>query len=127
MKKLTVSAAFAGFSAVTFGAFGAHGLHDRLVARDAVSIWTTASTYHLIHALALLIVAVAARLDAPPGSPRWPLIATFWLAGIVLFSGSLYALALGAPRWLGPITPLGGLAFLVGWLMLAFPRKLPQR
>ena len=105
---LLVSAGLLGASGVALGAFGAHGLKARLGA--SLSVWETAVQYHLIHALFCL--ALALRLGAPPG-----LRLSGWLAvaGVILFSGSLYALALGGPRWLGPITPLGGLAFIVAW------------
>lgn len=103
--------AFAGASGVLFGAFGAHALKDVLDAA-ALAIWHTGVEYHLWHALALAL-AVAA------GHGRAQRVAVVALAsGIVLFSGSLYALALGAPRWCGLITPVGGLAFLVGWIAL---------
>jgi uncharacterized membrane protein YgdD (TMEM256/DUF423 family) len=107
---LLVSAGLLGASGVALGAFGAHGLKARLGA--SLSVWETAVQYHLIHALFCLALALALRLGAPPGLrlPGW-----FAVAGVILFSGSLYALALGGPRWLGPITPLGGLAFIVAW------------
>lgn len=101
----------AGASAVLLGAFGAHALRDVLDARGS-ELWHTAVSYHLWHALALV-----AAVFATPGRSRRVALAAFPL-GIVVFSGSLYALALGAPRWLGAITPLGGVAFIVGWLAL---------
>jgi uncharacterized membrane protein YgdD (TMEM256/DUF423 family) len=101
----------AGASGVLLGAFGAHALRGSLDAQ-AMELWHTAVSYHLWHALALaLAVAV--------GTGRSARVAVWSLAlGIVLFSGSLYALALGAPRWSGIITPFGGLAFLLGWVAL---------
>lgn len=101
--------------AVAAGAFGAHALRARLDAA-ALSIFETAARYHMYHALALLAVAWAAT--------RWNsslvrLSGGLFLAGTVLFSGSLYALALSGVRWLGAITPLGGAAFLGGWVCLA--------
>jgi len=106
----------AALVAVALGAFGAHGLRGRLGA-DALATFEVGVRYHMYHALGLLAVAV--------GRARWPGTATAaagWLfvAGIVLFAGSLYALAFGGPRWLGAITPLGGLAFLLGWACLAW-------
>jgi len=102
----------AGASAVLFGAFGAHALREVLDARGA-ELWHTAVQYHFWHALALTLAVLAGRGRA----------GTFAMAafavGIVLFSGSLYALALGAPRWCGIITPFGGVAFIVGWIALA--------
>jgi uncharacterized membrane protein YgdD (TMEM256/DUF423 family) len=101
----------AGASAVLLGAFGAHALHSVLDA-DGRELWHTASQYHFWHALALAVASLAAAGRAR----RWALIAL--ALGIVLFCGSLYALALGAPRGLGAITPLGGLAFIIGWVAL---------
>jgi uncharacterized membrane protein YgdD (TMEM256/DUF423 family) len=101
----------AGASAVLLGAFGAHALRDVLDA-DHSRLWHTAVDYHVWHALAL---ALAAGL----GRGRAGSVARIALAlGILLFSGSLYAMALGAPRWVGIITPFGGLAFIVGWMAL---------
>lgn len=100
---------------VALGAFGAHGLRSRL--GEAIATWETAVFYHLIHALAVVVVAALAR-----GFPELSGLRTAgWLfcAGIVLFSGSLYLLALGGPRLLGPVTPLGGVAFIAGWAWLA--------
>jgi uncharacterized membrane protein YgdD (TMEM256/DUF423 family) len=103
----------AGASAVLMGAFGAHALRGVLDARGA-ELWHTAVNYHAWHALAL---AVAAGLGC--GRARRVAMAAF-AVGIVLFSGSLYALALGAPRWVGIVTPFGGLAFVAGWLALGW-------
>lgn len=104
-----------GLVAVGAGAFGAHALRARLTP-DLLAVWETAARYQMYHALALLVVALAAS--------RWPAggwSAPGWLftAGIVIFSGSLYVLALSGVRWLGAITPLGGAALLAGWLLLA--------
>jgi uncharacterized membrane protein YgdD (TMEM256/DUF423 family) len=101
----------AGASAVLLGAFGAHALQGVLDAQSR-ELWHTAVNYHVWHALAL---ALAAGLGQ--GRSRRLALAGFTL-GIVLFSGSLYALALGAPRWIGIITPFGGLAFIAGWIAL---------
>ncbi|MHB1058900.1 MAG: DUF423 domain-containing protein [Rhodanobacter sp.] len=103
----------AGAGAVLLGAFGAHALRGVLDPRG-VELWHTAVSYHMWHALAL---ALAASL----GHGRGRRVATAaFSVGIVLFSGSLYALALGAPRWCGVITPFGGLAFVAGWLALGW-------
>lgn len=119
MKKYPLFAAMAGFSAVALGAFGAHALKPTLLARGSVETWNTGSLYHLVHAAALLGVA---WLGPDGAAPRGPLAraADCWLAGTVLFSGSLYVLALGGPRWLGPVTPLGGVLLLTGWILVAF-------
>jgi uncharacterized membrane protein YgdD (TMEM256/DUF423 family) len=101
-------AAVNGFLAVAAGAFGAHGLQGRLDAH-ALQIFETGARYHMYHALAMVLCGVLAM-----SRPGW----TFQ-AGIVLFSGSLYALALTDVKVLGAITPLGGLAFLAGWIWLA--------
>ncbi len=100
----------AGASAVALGAFGAHALRGSLDAA-AMATWHTGVEYHFWHALALLVAAVGLR----EGRARSVAIGAF-AAGIVLFSGSLYALALGAPRMVGVITPVGGVAFIAGWL-----------
>ena len=104
----------AGFIGVAFGAFGAHALRGRL-SPEMLSVFETGVRYQMYHAFAVLIVALAtARFDG------WLVRAAGWsfTAGIVLFSGSLYALALTGVTTLGAITPLGGLAFLVGWALL---------
>lgn len=121
MKIIKSIAAAAGVSGVGLGAFGAHALRGILSQRGTVEIWHTATTYHLLHAVALLGVALAAESAEDPQVRRsWLRCAFAWLAGILLFSGSLYGLALGGPRWLGPVTPLGGTSFLVGWFLVAF-------
>jgi uncharacterized membrane protein YgdD (TMEM256/DUF423 family) len=111
---LLLAAALLGAAGVALGAFGAHGLRGRLDAR-ALETWETAVRYQLIHAAALLAIALSPHADA--------LRLAGWLfaAGIALFSGSLYLLALdiGPRSVLGPLTPLGGLAFIAGWLWLA--------
>lgn len=109
-----------GFTGVLLGAFGAHALKATLVARGTRDIWETAVFYQLIHAATLLGIAAWGERTAPQAIPparnRLAWTACCWSLGILLFSGSLYALALGGPpRLLGPITPLGGLAFLAGW------------
>lgn len=101
--------------AVVLGAFGAHALQERL-STHALSTWNTGVQYHLIHALALLLLAALwTRLAGGWASAS----AVAFVLGVLLFSGSLYALALGAPRILGAIAPLGGTAFILGWLGLA--------
>ena len=110
-----------GFLAVALGAFGAHGLRQRLAPlADGVQRldwWRTAAHFHLFHALALGLVALlAGRVPAAPLSiAGWAFV-----AGIALFSGSLYAMVLTGLRALGPITPVGGVCFLIGWAALAW-------
>ena len=107
------------FVAVAAGAFGAHALRSRLSA-DHLAVFETAARYQMYHALALLAVAwaVSRWAGALPTAAGW-----LFVAGTVLFSGSLYALALTGVRWLGAITPLGGAAFLAGWLCLALAAR----
>ncbi len=108
--------AILGFVAVTFGAFGAHALRSRL-SPEMLAIWKTANEYHFYHALALVLVGVCARHAKIPGLD---IAAGCFLAGVVVFSGSLYLLALTETRWLGAITPIGGLLFLAGWAWFAW-------
>ncbi len=92
---------------VGLGAFGAHGFKPILVKLGTVATWETAVLYHFVHALALL------GLAGLPRPPRW--VVPCFLSGTLLFSGSLYVLSLSGMRWLGAITPLGGVLFLIGW------------
>ncbi len=115
IRALVVIGALLAAIAVVLGAFGAHALQERLSER-ALATWDTGVQYHFIHALALLLLAAL-----------WSHLASGWatasavafVLGILLFAGSLYALALGAPRVLGAIAPLGGTTFILGWLSLA--------
>jgi len=104
-------AGFVGASAVLLGAFGAHALRGMLDSAHR-ELWHTAVEYHAWHALALVLAAGLGKGRAG----RCAVVA--FLLGIVLFSGSLYALALGVPRWTGIVTPFGGVAFVVGWIAL---------
>jgi uncharacterized membrane protein YgdD (TMEM256/DUF423 family) len=104
-------AATAGFLAMALGAFGAHGLKNVLAQNGTAAIWETAVVYHFIHAVMLFVLASRKPVAA---GPWW-----CFLAGIVIFSGSLYLLAVTDARWLGAITPVGGISFLAGWLWLA--------
>ena len=112
---VVLGALFSGL-AVAAGAFGAHGLRGRLEP-DMLAVFETGARYQMYHGLGLVAVAWAAE--------RWPgghAFAAGWLfvAGIVLFSGSLYVLSISGVRWLGAVTPLGGLCFLAGWAALAW-------
>lgn len=115
---LTLAAGL-GFLAVALGAFGAHGLTSRLSAladgAQRMEWWKTAAQYHLAHALAL---GLAAGVLGQVREGRWACIA--FALGIVVFSGSLYAMTLTGTRWLGAITPIGGLSLLAGWALLAW-------
>jgi uncharacterized membrane protein YgdD (TMEM256/DUF423 family) len=115
MRLWIVLGAINAFLSVAAGAFGAHALKARL-SPDLLTIFETGARYHMYHALGLIAVGLVAQ--ARP-SPLLPASGWAMLAGIVLFSGSLYALALSGVRALGAITPLGGLGFLVGWVLLA--------
>ena len=108
--------AVSGAFAVAAGAFGAHGLAQVLDPED-LRIFRTGASYHLVHSVMVCLVGI--WLDAK--GQRALLAAAGWafLAGILCFSGSLYLLALDGPRWLGPVTPIGGIGFLFGWLGLA--------
>lgn len=104
-----------GFLGVGMGAFGAHALRTRLSA-DMLGVWKTAVEYQMFHALALLGVGLLLRQAA---TSTWLSAAAIcFAAGVLLFSGSLYALALSGVRILGAVTPLGGLLFLIGWALL---------
>lgn len=113
-RPLFIAAGLLGFSGVALGAFGAHGLKAVLEVAGQTDNWGKAVFYQLVHAVALLALA------------NWPnqaikRIGTFWTVGVVMFSGSLYWLALGGPiKLLWPVTPLGGLALLAGWLLLTW-------
>lgn len=104
-----------GALGVALGAFGAHGLKQSVTDPHLLEVWETAARYHLIHALALLAVA------AHPTQPRWAGVA--FVVGIIVFSGSLYTMTLTGHRWLGAITPIGGVSLIAGWLLLAFASK----
>jgi len=110
-RRLVTGGAILGGLAVALGAFGAHALQSRIGA-EALGWWHTAVEYQMWHALAVLAVGLSGL--------RWArLPAWLFAGGSVVFCGTLYAIALGAPRWLGAITPLGGLAMIAGWAVLA--------
>lgn len=109
-------AALSGATAVGLGAFGSHGLRN-LVTPESLAVWKTAVEYHFVHTLALLFVSKEPSLFRFRWSQR------LWGLGIVLFSGSLYALVITGQRYLGLVTPLGGAAFILGWLALALPKS----
>ena len=115
-------AALAGLTAVAAGAFAAHGIDD-----PAAREWLrTGSTYALVHVLAVFACEILMARGGGPARFAAPL----FLGGVLLFSGSLFAMALGAPRWLGAVTPVGGVMFLAGWAVLAwaaFTQPAPGR
>lgn len=106
-----------GFLAVSAGAFGAHGLEGR-VDLEELAWWETAVQYHLVHALALVAFGILRRVVPGGQAAGW-----CFLFGDAVFSGTLYAMALGGPPWLGAVTPVGGVAMLAGWLVLALPAR----
>ena len=111
--------------AVAMGAFGAHALRGRLDAYS-MTVYEKAVFYHFVHALGILLIALLARtmMITPAGQAR---VGWLLLIGIIVFSGSLYALAISGVRVLGAITPIGGLAFIIGWLVLAYEVLRVQR
>ena len=116
MTNVRIAAALC-FLAVALGAFGAHSLRSTLEAHSMLDVWNKAVLYHFIHAVALFVLALFGNVNR---SAWWLLF-----AGIIIFSGSLYGMGLTGARWLGAITPLGGLCFLAGWAWLAIsPPKL---
>ena len=115
MKVFILLGSISAFLGVALGAFGAHGLKTK-VTPDMLSVWETGVLYHLVHALGLLLIGILCHLMPEVALVRnagWAL-----LAGTLLFSGSLYTLVLTGVKSFGMITPLGGVAFLVGWLLL---------
>ena len=108
-------AAVGGFMAVAIGAFAAHGVTDP----HAQDLLRTGALYGFMHSLATFACAVFMQI----GARRARFAPAFFLVGVLLFSGSLYAMALGAPHWLGAVTPLGGLSFLAGWAILAWAAR----
>ena len=116
-KTFLLVGSIAALLAVLLGAFGAHGLRHK-IAPDLLTVYQTGVQYHFYHALGLLLLAVMSFHLPDSALLRWAGI--LMLMGIVLFSGSLYLLAISGVRWLGIITPFGGAAFIVAWLLLAF-------
>lgn len=106
-----------GALGVVAGAFGAHALKSTLDA-DALATWHTAVLYQLVHAVALVLHGLFTRDRSTRGIAAW-----CFAVGVALFSGSLYALALGAPRWCGAITPFGGTLFIAGWIAFALEAR----
>ena len=116
--RLRVSALL-GFLAISLGASGAHGpVHEKLKAAGELGHWETALQYHLPHAVVLLLLTLFAS-SKPTMLWAWRMI----LAGVLLFSGSLYLLAYTGTKWLGAITPLGGLSLMAGWTLIALSAK----
>lgn len=103
------------FCSVLFGAFGAHALKETLIAHDSIQTWETAVRYQMWHALALILLSISSLSKTIP-----KITGLCFVVGTLLFSGSLYGLALNGPIWLGPVTPLGGLCLMIGWLLFVY-------
>lgn len=111
--------ALSGFLSISLGAAGAHGqVHDRLVAAGTLANWETAVQYHLPHTVVLLLLTLFAS-----AKPQMVWAWRMFFVGILLFSGSLYLLAYTGTKWLGAITPVGGLSFMIGWVLIAISAK----
>lgn len=110
-----------GFVGVALGAFGAHALAGHLATAGRVETWETAVLYNLVHAVALLALALGGRF------PRRIRVGKLWALGILIFSGSLYLLCLTGMSWLGAVTPVGGLCLLAGWALLLFAGTNPEK
>lgn len=115
--QVLLAAVFA-FTAVFLGALGAHALEDTLAQREMTNAWETAVLYHLTHAVVLLGLGIWSAQRGPSRSRSWAV--GLFAGGIFLFSGSIYGLALGGPSVLGPVTPLGGLLLLGGWIAVGW-------
>lgn len=102
-----------GFTGVALGAFAAHGLAGALELREATDIWETAVKYQMWHAIALILLPLIEKKSTTSRAAGY-----FFIVGTAVFSGTLYGIGLGGPRWLGAITPIGGLSLLAGWLFL---------
>lgn len=116
MKMFVVLGSLSAFLGVALGAFGAHGLKTK-VPPEMLTVWQTGVQYHLVHAVGLLLIGILCQLM--PGTSLLRNAGWLILAGTCLFSGSLYVMVLSDIRALGMITPLGGVAFLIGWILVA--------
>jgi uncharacterized membrane protein YgdD (TMEM256/DUF423 family) len=108
---------------VMLGAFGAHALQAQLTPRQLAS-YQTGVQYQMLHAFGLLFVGIVAQLTAATSRLRWA--ARLMLAGTIFFSGSIYLMAAGAPRWLGMVAPVGGVSFMLAWALLAWHALSPR-
>jgi uncharacterized membrane protein YgdD (TMEM256/DUF423 family) len=115
-RRLIIAGALLAFLGVTLGAFGAHALKSRIDG-ELLAVYQTGVQYHLVHALGIIFIGVLTQ--SLPLSKWLPIAGWTMAAGVILFSGSLYTLSLTGVRAFGAVTPLGGIALLAGWLMLA--------
>lgn len=116
-------AAILGLSAIILGSLGAHGkVHDMVVAAGAFENWKTAVSYHLPHAMLLVMLALAGKMGGKRGTWAWCSL----FIGVLLFSGSLYAHALTQVKWLVYVTPIGGVGMMLGWVLLLCARWQPR-
>ncbi|MRI31589.1 DUF423 domain-containing protein [Endozoicomonas sp. OPT23] len=120
MRAFLVTGALSGMLSVGLGAFGAHALKGQLSER-MTAVWATSTDYQFYHSLVLILLAVLIHLFPNISKLRWS--GRLFIAGLLLFSGSLYLMALTGITWLGAITPLGGVSFMLGWLLLALSAR----
>ncbi len=111
-----------GCTSVILGAFGAHSLKS-ILTEAQLGGFKTAVQYQFFHSIALILIGIMLGQADEASRPRIKRAGKFFLAGILLFSGSIYTLTFGGPRFMGPVTPIGGLCFIIGWLTLAFSTK----
>lgn len=117
-RSILLAAGLFGATGIGLGALGAHALEPFLTVRGTAHAWDTAARYHMIHAIALLVAGVWLQYAQGPIARAVLWAGRSWIFGIILFSGSLYLLALGGPRWLGPVTPAGGVVLIGGWVYI---------
>jgi len=111
-----ISASVFGFLTVALGAFGAHGLKNVLITNNSTEIYNKAVLYQMFHTLALLLLGLIQQIDQKINL----MVGVSFILGIIIFSGSLYVLSITNIKWLGAITPIGGIFFLIGWMSLFF-------
>ena len=122
-----LAAGIFGATGVALGAFGAHGLQALLAERGMAQAWESAARYQLVHAVALLGIAAWMRAGSGAGTVRLLWAARCWSAGILLFSGSLYVVAVGGPHFMVYLTPVGGVTLMVGWLLVIAAAAIQEK
>lgn len=123
MKKFIMTGAIVAFLAVALGAFGAHALEDILMENDYLDVWETGVTYQMSHGLALILIGILMSKNLLGPVKQLNIAGNFIIAGIIFFSGSLYVLSLTGIKVLGAITPIGGVCFLIGWVLVVVAAK----